>query len=109
MDDHRFIRDFVVIAGKQPCFDGVEVGRRPPNGNLSHQIALFARLGRAFKGNGLGAIGRGHILAGRGNPAQKVFVVGDGMHTQVAVAGIWVKRLAAAHDIPVRVIGAGTK
>jgi len=27
MDDHRFVRDFVVIAGKQAGFDGVEVGR----------------------------------------------------------------------------------
>ena len=80
MDDHRFIRDFVVVADKQPCFDGIEVCVRVTDRDLGHQVALRARLGQPLERNRAGTVAGGNILPSSGNPAQKVFVVGNGMH-----------------------------
>ena len=109
MNDNRFVRNPLVIAGKQACLDRVEVGRRLSNGNLGHQIALGTGLSQSFEGNRAGAVGRGHILPVWGNPAQKVLVVGDGVDGEGTITGIGRKGLSPAHHIPSRVVGSGTK
>src|SRR5262249_18951961 len=89
MNHDRFTGNLIIIAGKTPRLDGVELRRRAADGNLRHEIITAGhRLAKALQHNGLTTPRRRHELACSRYPSQEALVIRNRMYRHAPIDGV---------------------
>ena len=109
MNNDGFPGYLAVVAGEEPCLNGVEPVGFTPNRNLSHKVIVAGEgLSETLDTDGCIASTRRQILAPRRNPAEFVLVVGDCVDANTTVVGVSKRACSSrTHYVPLRVVSGG--